>query len=63
MSIIWVTDSSTDKKVAINTKYITAVFEPSEGAPEGSVAIIGMINGIVGVTETIDQVVELIGAE
>ena len=60
MNIIWVTDVTTGKMVAINTKYITAVFEPSEGAPEGAVAIVGMINGIVAVSETVDRVVELI---
>ena len=60
MNIIWVTDVTSDKKVAINTEYVTAVFEPSEGAPENAVAIVGMINGIVAVAETVDKVVELI---
>ena len=36
------------------------MFEPSEGAPENAVAIVGMINGIVAVAETVDKVVELI---
>ena len=60
MNIIWVTDVTSDKKVAINTEYVTAVFEPSEGAPENAVAIVGMINGIVAVSESVDEVVELI---
>ena len=60
MNIIWVTDVTTGKSVAINIKYITAVFEPSEGAPEGTVAIVGLINGIVAVSETVDRVIELI---
>jgi hypothetical protein len=60
MKIIWVTDVTTGKLVAVNTQYITAVFEPSEGAPEEAVAIVGMINGVVAVSETVDHVVELI---
>lgn len=60
MNIIWVTDVTTGKLVAVNTQYITAVFEPSEGAPEQAVAIVGLINGVVAVTETVDRVVELI---
>lgn len=60
MNIIWVTDVTTGYQVAINTKYITAVFAPSEGAPEGAIAIVGMINGIVAVTESCDRVIELI---
>lgn len=62
MNIIWVTDISSNKKVAINTKYITAVFEPGEGAPEGTVAIVGMIGGIVPVAESVDELIAALGS-
>ena len=64
MSIIWVTDANTNNKVAVNTKYVTAIFEPAaEGAPEGTVAVIGMISGVIPVTETVDEIVALIGSD
>mgnify|MGYP006277519211 CR=1 FL=1 len=60
MNNIWVTDATTGGQVFINTSYITAVFEAKEGAPEGAVAIVGLTNGIIAVTESVDRVVELI---
>ena len=60
MKGIWVTDATTGGMVFINTNYITAVFEAKEGAPEGAIAIVGLTNGIVAATETVDNVIELI---
>lgn len=61
MSMIWVTDVTTEKKVAVNTRYITAVFEPPAGSPEKAVAIIGLVNGVIATSETVDAIVEMIG--
>ena len=60
MKSIWVTDATTGSMVFINVQYITAVFEATDGAPEGAVAIVGLTNGIIATTETVDRVVELI---
>lgn len=60
MKNIWVTDATTGGLVFVNVEYITAVFEAKEGAPEGAVAIVGLTNGIIAVTEDVDRVVELI---
>lgn len=60
MKSIWVTDAANGGKVFVNVEYITAVFDAREGAPDGAVSIIGLINGVVAVTETVDEVIELI---
>lgn len=60
MAFIWVTDATTENKVAINPVYITAVFNAGEGAPEGAVAIVGLTNGGAAVKETVDEVVALV---
>lgn len=61
MSIIIVTDVTTGKRVVVNTRHIVAVFEPTEGSPENAVAIVGMVNGVIATTETVEEIVEMIG--
>ena len=50
MSLIWFSDAHTGAKVAINPKYVSAVFSPTEGNMVGN-TVVNMINGSVAVTE------------
>jgi hypothetical protein len=51
MTMIYVTDATTKKKVAINPYYVTVVFEIVEGDNIGKTAV-GLINGTIVVDES-----------
>ena len=57
--MIWLTDVKTQKKLAINPKYIIAVFVATEGEAEGK-TFVSLINGNVVVEESDLEVVNLI---
>ena len=48
--MIYVTDATTKKKVAVNSQYVTVVFEIVEGENTGKTAV-GLINGTIVVDE------------
>jgi hypothetical protein len=50
MTMIYVTDATTKKKVAVNSQYVTVVFEIVEGENTGKTAV-GLINGTIVVDE------------
>lgn len=58
MNLVWLTDASNGSKIAINPKYVVAVFTPVEGPAEGK-TIISLINGTVPVQENELEVVQL----
>ena len=58
--MIWLTDSKTEQKIAINPEYIIAVFTATEGEMEGK-TFVSLINGNVVVEETDLEVVNAIG--
>ena len=57
--MIWLTDSKTEQKIAINPEYIIAVFTATEGEMEGK-TFVSLINGNVVVEETDLEVVSQI---
>ena len=57
--MIWLTDSKTEQKIAINPEYIIAVFTATEGEMEGK-TFVSLINGNVVVEESDLEVVNLI---
>ena len=57
--MIWVTDIKNGQKVAVNPKYIVAVFVASEGDITGK-TFISLINGGVAVEESDLDVVGMI---
>jgi hypothetical protein len=57
--MIWLTDVKTQSKIAINPKYIIAVFVATEGEVEGK-TFVSMINGNVVVEESDLDVVGMI---
>ena len=61
MALVWFTDKVSTKKVAINPKYVVAVFVAAEGEMEGT-TIISLINGTIPVAESDLEVVTAIGA-
>jgi len=61
MSLVWLTDASNGSKVAVNPKYVVAVFTPSEGPAEGK-TVISLINGTIPVVENEIDVVAQFGA-
>ena len=61
MSLVWLTDASNGSKVAVNPKYVVAVFTPSEGPAEGK-TVISLINGTIPVEENEIDVVAQFGA-
>ena len=50
MSLVWFTDANNNIKVAINPKYVSAVYSPTTGDAVGK-TVINMINGSVAVEE------------
>ena len=56
MALVWFTDKVSTKKVAINPKYVVAVFVAAEGEMEGT-TIISLINGTIPVAESDLEVV------
>ena len=54
----YVTDTSSKKKVAINSKHVVAVFEIPEGENAGKTGI-NMVNGSIVVDETDFEVVAM----
>jgi uncharacterized protein YlzI (FlbEa/FlbD family) len=58
--MIWVTDAKTENKIAINPKYVVAVFVATEGEAVGQ-TFIGLINGNIIVKESELEVVALLG--
>ena len=61
MSLVWLTDASNGSKVAVNPKYVVAVFTPIEGPAEGK-TVISLINGTIPVEENEIDVVARFGA-
>lgn len=62
MTMIYVTDSTTKKKVAVNSAYVTVVFEIVEGENVGKTAV-GLINGTIVVDEADYDVVAQLNVE
>ena len=60
--MIWVTESISGNKIALNTTYIVAVFTISEGEQKGKTAI-NLTNGNVVVDETDYDVVAMVTAQ
>lgn len=60
--MIWVTDVKNDQKVAINPKYIVAIFVATDGDIVGN-TFISLINGGIAVKETDTEVVGMIGGD
>lgn len=58
--MIWITDTLTGKKVALNPDHIVAVFIAPDGPHEGKTAV-NLINGQLIVEETDFDVVAMIG--
>lgn len=56
MSLIWLTDGMTSRKVAINPTYVVAVFTATEGDAK-DLTIISLTNGTIPVKETELEVV------
>ena len=56
MALVWFTDKVSTKKVAVNPKYVVAVFVAAEGEMEGT-TIISLINGTIPVAESDLEVV------
>ena len=50
MSLVWFTDATTEKKIAINPTYVVAVFTPVDGPAEGK-TVISLVNGTIPVSE------------
>ena len=62
MALVWFTDKVSTKKVAVNPKYVVAVFVAAEGEMEGT-TIISLINGTIPVAESdLDVVTAVNGA-
>jgi hypothetical protein len=59
--MIWVTESTSGNKIAINSTYIVAVFTISDGEQKGKTAI-NLTNGNVVVDETDYDVVGMVTA-
>lgn len=59
MSLIWLTDGMTDRKVAINPTYVVAVFTATEGDAK-DLTIISLTNGTIPVKESELEVVTAI---
>lgn len=59
--MIWLTDAVTKNKIAVNPKYIVAVFLAPEDAPEGAggKTVISLTNGTVIVEENDMTVVSM----
>lgn len=49
--LVYFTDAITEKDIAINPTYVTAVFVAPDGEMEGK-TVIGLINGTVVVSES-----------
>ncbi len=60
--MIWVTESVSGNKIALNTTYIVAVFTISEGEQKGKTAI-NLTNGNVVVDESDYDVVGMVAAQ
>lgn len=60
--MIWVTESISGNKIALNTTYIVAVFTISEGEQKGKTAI-NLTNGNVVVDESDYDVVGMVAAQ
>ena len=66
--MIWVTEDQTGNRISINPTYVVAVFTSSpvtneDGSIDASNAgktFIGLINGNLIVTETVDEIHELV---
>jgi hypothetical protein len=62
--LVYFTDAVSKARVAVNPKFVTAVLPPSaedEKAQEsGGQSVIGLINGAVLATESMDEVVGII---
>ena len=58
MSLVWLTDATTNAKVAVNPKFVIAVFTPNDGPAEGK-TVLSVINGSIPVNETELEVVQL----
>lgn len=50
MSLVWLTDGMTNRKVAINPQYVVAVFTATEGDAK-DLTIISLVNGTIPVKE------------
>lgn len=60
--MIWVTESISGNKIALNTTYIVAVFTISDGEQKGKTAI-NLTNGNVVVDESDYDVVGMVAAQ
>ncbi len=60
--MIWVTESVSGNKIALNTTYIVAVFTISDGEQKGKTAI-NLTNGNVVVDESDYDVVGMVAAQ
>lgn len=60
--MIWVTESISGNKIALNTTYIVAVFTISDGEQKGKTAI-NLTNGNVVVDESDYDVVGMVTAQ
>lgn len=58
--MLWFTDAVTEKQIAVNPKYIVAVFTAQEGDAAGN-TVISLINGTVIVKDSELDVVGRIG--
>lgn len=60
--MMWLTDAVTKNKIAVNPKYVVAVFLAPEDAPEGAggKTVISLTNGTVIVEENDMTVVSMI---
>ena len=59
MSLVWFTDGMTERKVAINPKYVVAVFTSTEGEAK-DLTVISLVNGAIPVKEDELHVVTVI---
>ena len=60
--LVYFTDAVTEKDIAINPTYVTAVFVAPDGEMEGK-TVIGLINGTIVVSESQLDVVGKLQAE
>lgn len=60
--LIYFTDAVTQQQVAVNTKYVIAVFTASEGELAGK-TVIGIVGGNIVVTESQIDVVGTLQAQ
>jgi hypothetical protein len=62
--MIWLTDAVTKNQIAINPKYVVAVFRAPEDAPEGAggKTVISLTNGTVIVDDSELDVVSRVNA-